>query len=96
MRSPAVGGVTATGAFARRALTHGRINAPSAPFGPPSNGRTDLVAVTLSSTVIDSTGSWISDAAAVPRQAAFALFSNAVRSRAFWGTPLPSSTIQVV
>jgi hypothetical protein len=32
----------------------------------------------------------------VPRQATFALFSNAVRSRAFWGTPLPSSTIQVV
>jgi hypothetical protein len=32
----------------------------------------------------------------MPRQAAFALFSNAVRSRAFWGTPLRSSTIQVV
>ena len=32
----------------------------------------------------------------VPRQAAFALFSNAVRSRAFWGTPLRSPAIQVV
>jgi hypothetical protein len=32
----------------------------------------------------------------VSRQAPFALFSNAVRSRALWGAPLPSSTIQVV
>jgi len=32
----------------------------------------------------------------VPRQATFALFSNTVRSRAFWGTALPSSAIQVV
>jgi hypothetical protein len=32
----------------------------------------------------------------VSRQATFALFSNAVRNRAFWGTPLPSSASQVV
>ena len=38
----------------------------------------------------------LEQAVLVPRQATFALFSNAVRSRAFWGTPLPSSTIQVV
>ena len=42
----------------------------------------------------DHVAAWV--AGLLPRQATFALFSNAVRSRAFWGSPLPSSAIQVV
>jgi hypothetical protein len=46
---------------------------------------------------LDENTEWPLDLGArVPRQATFALSSNEVRSRAFWGPPLPSSTVLVV